>query len=173
MSKFPSRYAPLGILIIWLPSPLTGMHLSTFAARQNNWLRCNKNTWLGPATLGSHGKLAATLTILPPRSRNKINSYLWPTSIFNLPYLQLLVRSYELVLAVFFNNSFETKLLTRRKLALLTFKIDGLNLHQIKPPDPSVVSIGIGRPSMPPDAATFHIPSIKYDVDIWGILLSG
>ena len=52
------------------------------------------------------------------------------------------------------------------------FKIDGLNLYQIKPPDPSVVSIGIVHPSMPPEAAPLHIPSTNYDVDILGILLS-
>ena len=78
------------------------------------------------------------------------------------PHTQLLVRSYELASAVFFNNRFDTKLSTRHKLAPLTFKIGGLNLHQIKPQDPSVVSVGIGRPLMPPDAATLHIPSTKY-----------
>ena len=52
------------------------------------------------------------------------------------------------------------------------FKIDGLNLYQIEPLDPSVVSIGIVRPLMPPDAAQLQIPATKHDVDIWVILLS-
>ena len=52
------------------------------------------------------------------------------------------------------------------------FKIDGFNLYQIKPPDPSVVSIGIVRPRMPPDAAPLQIPAMKYDINIWAILLS-
>ena len=69
---------------------------------------------------------------LPPRGRDDINSSLRLPSILSLPYPQLLVQFHELASAVFFNNSFETKLSTRRKLALLTFKIDGLNLYQIK-----------------------------------------
>ena len=98
---------------------LTGIQLSTFAARQNNRLRCILRTaegpLPGPLSLASYGKLAANLTILSPRGRDDFNSYLRPPSILSLPYPQLLVRSYELALAVFFNNSFETKLSTRRK----------------------------------------------------------
>ena len=61
---------------------------------------------------------------LPPRGRDVINSSLWPLSILSLPYPQLLVEYHELAFAVFFNDSFETKLSTRRKLTLLILKID-------------------------------------------------
>ena len=107
----------------------------------------------------------------PPRGKDDINSYLQANSTISLPYLQLLVRSNKLVSAVFSNICFETKLPTLRKLAPLIFKIDGLNLHQIEPPDPSVVSIGIGRPSMPPDAALFQIRQ-RTRTSIYGVFLS-
>ena len=60
---------------------------------------------------------------------------------------------------------------TRRKLALLMIKINDHNLYQIEPPDPSAVSIGIVRPSMPPDAALLPITATEYDANIWAILL--
>ena len=107
----------------------------------------------------------------PPRGRDDINSYLRANSTISLLYSQLLVQSYELASAVFSNICFETKLPTRRKLAPLMFKIDGLNLHQIEPLDPSVVSIGIGHPSMPPDAALLQIRR-QTRTSIYGVFLS-
>ena len=71
-------------------------------------------------------------TILPTRGRGNFNSSLRPPSILSIPYLQVLVQSYEFAWAVFFNNKFKSKVFRQRNYALLMYKIDGDNHYQIK-----------------------------------------
>ena len=88
-----------------------------------------------------------------PGGKDNFDSSLPPPSILSLPYPHVLVRSHELVWAVFSSNSFENELGMNLKYALLMFKIDGLNHYQIKQAAQQLLSTCTVRPLLP---QTYH-----------------
>ena len=90
---------------------LTALPLSWFWREFETRLRRNSVQLLTSVTWDSYSKT----TISPTRGRDNFKYSLQLPSILSIPYLQVLVQSYEFVWAIFFNHKFERKMFTRRK----------------------------------------------------------
>ena len=159
----------------YLKSQYSNDTLDTLEFEEHKTLRPQDLKTLGPEDINSFtaksvletvwGQVEAQLVLIPARrtmvissktaksptrGRDDYNSSLRPPSILSTPYPQVLVQSYEFAWAVFFNNKFKSKMLTRRNYALLMFKIDGDNHYQANQTSSAqLLSTCIVRPLVP------------------------